>query len=60
MPARHSQTKDKLSGRRSPRKGNSVSKKKKKKKWNKRIVPVDTYVIINLAFVYSNHNYLLH
>jgi len=60
MPARDSQTKDKLSGRWSPRKGSSVSQKKgrRDKKWDEnQIVPDDTHVIINLAFIYSNNNY---
>jgi len=55
MPARHKQTENKPSGRRSPSKGNSVKKKGDTKK-NKRIVP-DIHVNINLVFVRSKNNY---
>jgi len=51
-PARHSQTQDKLDGRRPPSKGNSVKKKGGHKK-KKRIVPDDIHVNINLVFVHK-------
>jgi len=60
-PARDSQTKDKPNGRWSPRKRSSVSLRKRGKETKNgtktQIVPDDTHVIINLAFIYSNNNY---
>jgi len=56
MPARHKQTENKPSGRRSPSKGNSIKKRGTHKK-NKRIVPDDIHVNINLVFVRSKNNY---
>jgi len=60
MPARHKQTENRPSGRRSPSKRNSVKKKRREKKGedkNQRIVPDDIHVNIDLVFVRSKYNH---
>jgi len=55
MRARHEQTEGRPNGRRSPSKGETQQKMRKKKgKGDKRIEPDDIHVNTNLAFVRPN------